>query len=171
LGQCCAKAKTVAAGVVKDAGVVALAALFDVAAQLRRAAGLNGTQRAELFKRQAMSLAVSRPVAANDVGQFQCWPCHGLVVRNWRLGLRILPWPPSLSFGKILRKLIEGRTCGGNLVHSDGGVASGGFDAAMAEQHLNDANVFSVFQQVSGKAVARPGLCRVLTSEPRFMGI
>ena len=64
----------VAAGIVGDAGVSALAALFDVATQLGGAAGFNGTQRAKVFQGEAVGLAVSRPVTAHNVSQFQCWP-------------------------------------------------------------------------------------------------
>ena len=42
------------------------------------------------------------------------------------------------------------------------GVMRGGVDAAVTQQHLDDANIGAVFQQMGGKAVAQ-GVIVVLT--------
>ena len=43
---------------------------------------------------------------------------------------------------------------GGDHLRGDGGIPGGGVDAAVSEQHLNDADVGAVFQQVRGEGVA-----------------
>jgi hypothetical protein len=48
-----------------------VAALFDVASQSCCAADLDGMQRAQLMKRQAMRAAVRGAMPANNVGQLQ----------------------------------------------------------------------------------------------------
>jgi hypothetical protein len=67
----------IAAGVVEHASVLALAALFDVPAQDRRAAGLDGAHDAERLQRHRMSLPVAWAVTSKDIGQLESRPLHG----------------------------------------------------------------------------------------------
>ncbi len=85
-GQCLTLgAVPVAAGVIRDADVGALAALFDVAAEGGGAAGFNGAQEAELLKREPVALLEGGPVTSNDIGQLEGRPLHG----DQGLGLRL----------------------------------------------------------------------------------
>src|SRR5215470_15159789 len=59
----------IAAGVVGDTFLLALIALFDVAAQRSRAAKFNGPQGTQMLQRQAVRLLIGWTVAANNVGQ------------------------------------------------------------------------------------------------------
>jgi hypothetical protein len=54
--------------------MVAMAALFDVAAKSGRTAKFDRAQRPQLFQRQPMRATVSRPMATDNVGQFNIWP-------------------------------------------------------------------------------------------------
>ena len=74
----------VAAGVVADPGVVAMAALFDVAAQDGGAAGFDSPHDAQRLERQGVRGAVGFAVLSKNVSQLDGWPRHG----NYCLGLR-----------------------------------------------------------------------------------
>ena len=49
--------------------------------------------------------------------------------------------------------LVQRADGGGDHLRRDGGVAGGGIDSGVAEQHLDDADIGAVLQQVSGEAV------------------
>jgi len=51
------------------------------------------------------------------------------------------------------QQLIQRAGGGGNLGRGDGGVMRGGVDAAMAEQDLNDASVYTIVQQATGEGM------------------
>jgi len=51
-------------------------------------------------------------------------------------------------------QLIQGADSSGNDLRRHSGIAGRGVDARVAEQHLDDAEVGAVFQQVSGETVA-----------------
>jgi hypothetical protein len=70
-------AVTIAAGVIADAEMVALIALFNMAAACGSAAGLDGLHDFELMQGQRMPLAVSGAVLSKNVGQLECGPAHG----------------------------------------------------------------------------------------------
>jgi hypothetical protein len=53
-----------------------VAALFDVAAQGRGAADLDGAHHAQLIERQGMRLPVARAVFSKNVSQLQSGPRH-----------------------------------------------------------------------------------------------
>ena len=77
----------VAAGVVADLRMIAVAALFDVAAQGRGAAGFNGPHDAQLWQRQRVRGAVGFTVLSKDVSQLEGWPAHGELLCRVTLGL------------------------------------------------------------------------------------
>src|SRR5450432_1177613 len=70
-------AVAVAAGVVANALMLAVAALFFVPAQGRGAAAFDGSHQAVLMREQSIVRAVSWPVAAEDVGHFEGGAAHG----------------------------------------------------------------------------------------------
>ena len=141
------RAMAVAAGVIGDSFVVAVAASFDMAAQDSGPARLDGAHHFEMVQGQVVPGAVDGAMLAKDSGQFQGWlPRHGSALA------RILPRPSGASLQ--LRQIVERRSGGRDLSHTDAGIAGGRVDAAVSEQHLNDANVLAVFQQMGGKAMA-----------------
>ena len=92
----------------------------------------------------ACGLPVGGAVLSKDVGQLQGWRRHGRSAGfgAWP-GLWALPEPVERADGV------------GDGVGRDRGIARGGIDPAVAEQHLNDAEIGAVFQQVGGEAVAQ----------------
>ena len=54
-----------------------------------------------------------------------------------------------------LAQFVQRADRGGDYLRRDGGITGGGVDTAVAEQHLNDANIGAVLQQVSGERVAQ----------------
>ena len=77
LGVLTLRAMPVAAGVVADAEMRALAALLDMAAEGGGAADLDGAHDAQLLTRQPMRGAIGGAVLSKNVSQFENWPGHG----------------------------------------------------------------------------------------------
>jgi hypothetical protein len=128
------------ARVVADADVVALVALFDVAAQGRGAAGLNGPHQFELMQRQRVSLAVRGAVLSKNVGQLQSGPGHA------RSGFRRSGLRFALRRGNRLTiQAVQRADGGGHHLRRYSRIAGRGVDLAVAEQNLNDADVGAVF--------------------------
>ena len=67
---------TVAARVVRDAGEIALAAFFDMAAERGGATHFDGAHDAQLLKRQTAGFAVSVSVLSKNAGQLESGPAH-----------------------------------------------------------------------------------------------
>jgi hypothetical protein len=81
-------AMAISAGVVGVTRVLTVVALFDVAAQGSRAAGLNGAHNTGLCQRQRMRRTVSFPVLSNNVGHFESgWWHRPLLLRLGRTAL------------------------------------------------------------------------------------
>lgn len=136
------RAMAIPAGIVGDMKVIALAALFDMTAECRRAADLDRTQHAKLLVRQRMSLTVGLAVLSNNVGQLESGPAHhGLFVRL-RLRLRRV-------------EAVERPGRAADQLGRHGGVAGRGGDLTMPEQDLDDTNIGSVLQQIRGKTVSK----------------
>ena len=66
----------VAARVISDAGVGAVAALFDMAAERRRAADLDGAHDTQLIARECAGPAIGRTVSSKNAGQLDSRPRH-----------------------------------------------------------------------------------------------
>ena len=62
--------------------------------------------------------------------------------------------PPALRLGR-LGKIIERRGGGCDFGFGHRRITRRGVDAAMAEQHLNDTDVFAIFEQVGGEAMTK----------------
>jgi hypothetical protein len=117
-------------------------ALVDMTAQRSRPADLDGAHQTQLMTRQAMTLPVGLAVLSKNAG----WPGH-----LWRLLLGTSSFP-----GRGRRaEGVQRRDGLGQPGGSHGCVTSRGVDALVTQQHLDDANVFAVFQQMSGEAVAQ----------------
>src|ERR1700732_1818319 len=97
-----------------------------------------------------MACTILRTVAAEDVAHLKGRPEQDSA-RGRRLNLARAA--PLVSAG-LGRRLIQRTYDAGDRLWRYGGVAGGGFNAAVAEQHLNGANLSAVFQQGGGKAVA-----------------
>src|SRR5262249_20199764 len=68
-----------------------------------------------------------------------------------------LAWAAAFAFGRI-GEMIQRGGGGREFAYTHAGVARRGLDPAVSEEHLNHADVFTVFQQMGGKAVAE-GMC------------
>jgi hypothetical protein len=64
------------AGVIRVAGVIALAAFFDMAAGHGGTADFDGAHDAQLLERQPACFAVSFAVLSKNAGQFESGPAH-----------------------------------------------------------------------------------------------
>jgi hypothetical protein len=129
----------VAAGAIDDAGMFAVVAPFDSAAQGRGAAVLDGPHPAPRMQRTVMRLPVRGSVLSEDVGQLQGWLRHAGPLRRG----------PGFGFGFAAQalaglQLIQRALGVANELRRDSGVAGGGVDAAVAQQHLDDADVGAV---------------------------
>src|ERR1019366_5267643 len=67
---------TVAARVVRVAGKIAAIAFFDMAAESRCSAGLDGTHDAQLLIGKRVSFPVIRAISPENIGHFQSGPWH-----------------------------------------------------------------------------------------------
>jgi len=98
---------------------------------------------APLLARQGMRLTVGLAMTSKDVGQLQSGPCHrmghGAGWCLWTGRFR------DFSVSSGLRVWLT--TCGDTTV-----VMCGGVDAAMTQQHLDDADVGAVLQKMRGEA-------------------
>ena len=125
----------VAAGVITNAFLVTLIALFDMPAQRGRPAGFNRAQHPPLRMRQRKLLLVSRAVLSNNIGQFQRWPRHLLLLlrpASFPLSRRQQPVERTDDFGQAGRR--------------DRGITRRGIDALVAQQRLDHPDVFTAFQ-------------------------
>src|ERR1700694_4850574 len=111
------------ARVVRDSRKFTLAALFDVAAQSRRPAGLDRLHQFELMQGEIVGLPVGGAVQSKDVSQLESWPLHRLLLLRTALRLR-----PVLAL-----QLIQRTHGGGNQLRRNLRVASRGVDPAMTE--------------------------------------
>jgi len=86
------RAVTVAAGVIRDAKVLAVAASIDMTAKRCRSADLDGAHDAQLLERERMHLAVARAVLSKDGGQLKAgpWQCAALT-SSWSASLPCQP--------------------------------------------------------------------------------
>ena len=73
----------VAAGAIDDAGVLAVVAPFDGAAQRGGTAVLDGPHHSMLMQGQGMRLPVGGAVLSKDVGQLQGWPEAWRAAKAW----------------------------------------------------------------------------------------
>src|SRR5271169_1394236 len=129
------RAVAVAAGVVGDLAVLTGATAQDMAAQGRAAALLDGGHDLELADAQvaAVDPPIGRSVSLEDVGDFQCAARHDTL--RWS---QVLQWADDFP-----------QDLGGDL-----GIEGGGLELLVAEQHLDDANIDLLFEQVRRKAVS-----------------
>jgi len=134
----------VAARVVGDPAVAAIFAALDMAAEDGRAAVLDGRHHLELAKAEmpGVGFAPGGAMVMKDVGDLQLLAAHG---RRLYPGSR----PP---FGRR-REPVERAGHGADRGVGDTGVTGRGVELGVAEQHLDDANVGILFEQVGGEAV------------------
>jgi len=135
------RAMPVAAAVVGDAGVAAIAARFEVATKLSRAAQFNGAHDARLdtAERTLPIAATGRAVAAEDIRHVQ----HGAHVHR----------SSGRRDGQI--EAVQRALRPGNRRSRHMGVARRRRQIAMAQQDLDDPDVCSALQKVGGKAMAQ----------------
>ena len=120
-----------------------------MAAQRLGAAVLDGPHHLALLGAQGVGLAIGRPVGPEDLRYLQARPLARCNLRRSNRH-RVL-----LAGLFVLGVEVQ---WAGNLGHLQGrnlGVADRGFDACMAQELLDDANVGAGFQQEGGKAVAQ----------------
>src|SRR5437868_10629439 len=137
----------VAAGVIADALIIAVAASLDVAAQGRGTAPLQCVHHPELMGGQSVLGAVGVAVAEEDVGHFPEGLGHGGSI--W-LGCgdclartaALLFW---LRFG-LDRQAVERTAGAADGLGRDGGVAGGGVDAGMSEHDVYSVGIGAAFQ-------------------------
>jgi hypothetical protein len=131
----------IATGVVRDLGVAAARAALDVSAERRRAALLDRRHDLELAETQMSGLlpAPRRSVVAEDVRNLQGLPRHGRAGSGAR----------RIGQGQTLQRTGDRPQGGGGHL----GIERRGLQLLVPEQHLNDADVLSVLQQIGGKAV------------------
>jgi hypothetical protein len=134
------RAMPVAAGIIRDQNMLALAALFDMAAEGGCTADLDGAHDAQLLAPKPVRTPVSGAVLSKDVSQLESGPGHNLLLRLCLCGL-------------LLAHPVERADSSTDHLRRHGRVARGGVDAAMTEQHLNDSYVGSVFQQMGSEAM------------------
>jgi hypothetical protein len=132
-------AMPLAARAIDDTRVLAVVAPFDSTAQSGGTAVLDGPHQAQLMPGQGMRLPVRGTVLSKDVGQLQGW-----LGQVGPLGCGL-----GLGFGLAAEALaglhLIQRTLGlGDELRRNGGVAGSSVDAAVAQQHLDDANVGAV---------------------------
>jgi hypothetical protein len=134
------RAMAVAAGVVGLPHQPAVQAMFDMAAERRRPAGLYGAHYLALAASQmtVVTLAVGAAVAAEHVRHLQGGPHAG-----------------GRSTGRhdLQDEPIERTDGSADHVVRHLGVAGGGREIVVPQQHLDDADISARFQQVGGEAV------------------
>jgi hypothetical protein len=141
-------AMAVAAGVVGNALVLALIALFQVAAEGGGPTQFDGTHDAALGrgKRSCMLFTIGFAITTKHVSDFQPGTLHGLALK----GLRSRRWGVD---GNRTREQIKRAGGGAHLGGGNAQIAGGGSQAAMAEQELNSTDVGTLFEEVNGKCV------------------
>ena len=123
-------AMPVAARVVRNARVVALAAFFDMAAERGRTADLDGAHHPELLQRQFAGVAVRLSVLPKNAGQLESRPAHGLLLLRRRGLCRRGPGRAVQPVERTQRRADQ--------LRGNPGVARGGVDLFVPEQNLND---------------------------------
>jgi hypothetical protein len=140
-------AETVTAGVVGNAGLTAIIAALDIAAERRGPANLNRRHDAALSGSQATGLigAVGGTMGAEDIRHLKRGSHTGRSARRHH-------------HQAIERARRVGDQCGCDL-----GISGGRRQPGMAQQHLNDADVRAGFEQVGSEAVPQGVYCHRLT--------
>jgi hypothetical protein len=133
------RAVPVATAIVGDANEATVIALLDMAAERCGATDLDGGHDAALVGREPTALRGPErlAVAAEDIRHLQR-RAHGSQL---------------LGRDHLEREPIEWARRPGDQAGGDLGVTGGRFQLAVAEHHLDDANVGPALQQVGGKAV------------------
>ena len=128
-------AMPVAAGVVGDDGVRALLAAFDMPAECRRAAALDGRHHLQLVEAEVTGVGRTpcRPVVAEDIRDLQRWTGHGRrrLGRRWHFLAVPLSFPGSLVLWS--RQPVERALDGGDHAGGDVEIARGGFQFLVTE--------------------------------------
>jgi len=149
--------------------MVAVVTVLEMAAENSSPADLDRGHGAALRHRErsAMLLTIGFAVAAKHIRHFELRAIH---VPE----LEVLWWSGLGLSDNRLREQIEWAGGGAHLGSGDAQIAGRGSQAAMTKQQLNGAHVGAGFQQMDREGVAampRPGLCRVVTSQPRLTGL
>jgi hypothetical protein len=128
------------AGVVSVTSCVAVVAFFEVATEDCRSANLDGPHDTQLLQGKRVSFPVTGSVRSKNVGHFESGPRHPELFPGLRL--------------RAAHQPVEWAERTGGNVRGYLGIARGGVDPAVAQQHLNDACVRAIFQQVRGERMA-----------------
>jgi hypothetical protein len=96
-----------------------------------------------LMQGQRVSLPVGGTVLSKDIGQLQGWLRQGLCPAFPLTG------PPGVAI-----QIVERTDRGSHDLWTHLGVTRRGFDAAMAEQGLNDTDVGAILQKMRAETVA-----------------
>ena len=111
--------------------VCAVLAAFDMAAERRRAAALDGTHHLHLVEADVSGIGTTprRSVVAEDIRDLQCWTGH-------RCGLlrRRLLFPALLGLLARLRQQVERALDAGDHAGGDAGVARRGVQFVVTER-------------------------------------
>src|SRR5208283_4460098 len=131
----------VAAGVVRGMLESARGTRIDMAAERGCPAQRDGREHPALRKRQVVLGLERRAVLPNDLGDVETWPPAGC--------------PAGIHGGSVRLQSIEGTLGLGYQGRGDTRIARGGFDAAVAEQYLDHAQIGAAFQEVCREAVPK----------------
>ena len=149
------RAVPVAAGVVGDLIQAAAFAAQDMATQCRCAALGDGRHHLELRQAQVTTLGVTPggSMGTEDVGDLQGEsPLHdGVRLQGWRLRCRFGRWFACGLGGRVIQRADDpAQQVGGH-----GGVQGRGVQPLVPEQHLDDADIDLLLQQMGGKGMAQ----------------
>jgi hypothetical protein len=100
----------VAAGVVGVARKIAAVAFFEMAAEGRRAADLDGAHDAQLFVRKRVSFPVILAMQSENVGHFESGPGHAGYRRGFGCSLPSCGVRPMASSGLGVPAMVSGET-------------------------------------------------------------
>src|ERR1035438_921161 len=130
-------AVAVPAGVVGVAFFSAVVALFEMATEGRSATNLDGSHDAQLLQRKPVGFPISSAVRSKNIGHFESGPRHPELF-------------PGLLSG-LDPERVERAGCGRDHVVRNHRVTCGSVDSGVAQQHLDDTCVGTIFQKMRGE--------------------
>lgn len=146
-------AMSISAGVVGlPVDMAALGADVPVPAELGRPATSDVAQDGLLLRSQSVSAREGLAVGADDVRELQRRPWGRTPARR---GARVTAHRALAErlFGLRRAEDVDGTLDLGDVLGGDAGVAEGGGNRGVAEEHLNDADVGAELEEVSGETV------------------